>query len=81
MGNNLDNFLMKLTANSWAAKARRKKKNSRGILMALDTSKHFAKPSPVNFQQKLLKHYENKVSQIFDNYESIFPVGAGSINN
>lgn len=79
VGNKLDDFLMKLTTNSWAAKAKRKKKNSRGILMALDTSKHFAKPSAVNFQQKLLKHYENKVSQIFDNYENIFPVSAGNL--
>ncbi len=77
VGNLVDTFLMKLTAKSWAAKAKRKKRNSRGIVMALDTSKHHAKPSPLFFQQKLLKHYENKVSGIFENYESIFQVTAG----
>lgn len=79
IGNLFDNFLMKLTAKSWAAKAKRRKKNNRGILMALDTSKHFAKPSAVNFQQKLLKRYESKLAEIFDNYENIFPVTAESI--
>ncbi|MEO8771638.1 MAG: hypothetical protein ABI402_16200 [Ferruginibacter sp.] len=74
VGNLFDNFLMKLTAKSWASKTRRRKKNSRGILMALDTSKHFAKPNPLNFQQKLLKRYENRLAEIFDNYENIFPV-------
>ena len=71
-GTLLDNFLMKLTSKSWDAKAQSKKKNNRGILMALDTSKHHAKPSPVNFQQKLLKQYENKLAEIFDNYEYVF---------
>lgn len=79
MGNALDNFLMKLTTKRWGVKAKKKKKNSRGMLMALDTSKHFAKPSPLNFQQKLLKHYENKMAQLFDNYENIFPVTAEGI--
>ncbi|MEO6668582.1 MAG: hypothetical protein ABIN36_03830 [Ferruginibacter sp.] len=79
VGNLLDNFLMKLTAKSWAEKARRRKKNSRGIIMALDTSKHFAKPSAVNFQQKLIKRYENKLAEIFDSYENSFPVTAGNI--
>ncbi|MFT3909394.1 MAG: hypothetical protein QM737_08225 [Ferruginibacter sp.] len=77
VGNLLDNFLMKLTANSWNKKARQRKKNSRGIIMALDTSKHYAKPSAANFQQKLLKHYENKLSDIFENYENIFHATAG----
>ena len=64
-------------AKSWAAKSRKKKKNIRGIIMSLDTSRHFAKPSAVNFQQKLLKRYENKVAELFDNYEKNFPVKAG----
>ncbi len=72
VGNLLDKFLMNITAKSWAAKAKKKKTNSRGIVMALDTSRHHAKPSPVNFQQKLLKHYEDKLADIFDNYEYLF---------
>lgn len=79
LGDKLDNFLMKLTARSWESKTKKRKKNSRGIVMALDTAKHFAKPSAANFQQKLLKHYENKVSQVFDHYENIFQTTAGDI--
>lgn len=79
LGEWLDNYLMKLTAKSWARKALKKKKNNRGILMALDTSKHFAKPSPVNFQQKLLRKYEHRLSEIYDNYENLFPISAGNV--
>jgi hypothetical protein len=77
VGNLLDTFLMKLTAKSWKAKAKKGKKNSRGILMALDTSKHHAKPSAANFQQKLLNHYENKLTGLFENYDNIFQATAG----
>jgi hypothetical protein len=69
MGNTLDNFLMKLTAKNWAKKAKNLKKNSRGGLMGLKTAKHYAKPDPVNFQQKLLRFYQNSLAEIFNRYE------------
>jgi hypothetical protein len=75
LGNQLDDFLMKLTARSWERKAKKEKRNRRGIVMALDTSKHHAKPSPVLFQQKLLKHYDDKLADIFDNYEYVLEPG------
>jgi len=62
-GNKLDNWLMKITAKSWQAKTKRKKKNNRGVIMSLQPGKHFSKPNPANFQQKLLQLYENNLAR------------------
>ena len=77
LGNRFDHFLMKLTARSWAIKAKKKKMNNRGIILALDTSRHHAKPSPVNFQHKLLRHYENKLAEVLENFEHVIKNPAG----
>ena len=68
-GNRLDSFLMKMTDKSWSAKTRKKKRNTRGVLMSLRASKHYSKPDPANFQNKLLKLYENNLADIFNQYE------------
>jgi hypothetical protein len=69
IGNFLDTFLMKLTARSWNAKTKRKKKNSKGMLMSMHTGKHFSKPDPANFQRKLLQRYEKSLTEVFDQYD------------
>jgi hypothetical protein len=48
---------------------RKKKKNSKGILMGMHTGKHFSKPNPEHFQKKLLLRYEKSLGEIFDQYE------------
>lgn len=68
-GNRLDDYLMSITAESWQQKTRYRKRNSRGIIMALHSGKHVSKPCPVNFQQKLLSVYETKLSDIIYQYE------------
>ena len=69
LGNLIDTFLMKLTARSWNSKTRKKKKNSKGILLGMHTGKHFSKPNPEHFQKKLLLRYEKSLSEVFDQYE------------
>ncbi|MEO6490968.1 MAG: hypothetical protein ABIO04_13585 [Ferruginibacter sp.] len=73
-GDWIDTFLMKLTAKSWSAKTRKQKINSRGIVMSMDVSKHYSKPNPQNFQQKLLKHYNAHLIDLFDQYEHSSPL-------
>lgn len=63
-GNVIDNMLMKLTASRWLKKTRLKKRNAKGLIMAMDMSKHHAKPDPGNFQADLLKQYNDKISRI-----------------
>jgi hypothetical protein len=71
IGNLIDNMLMKITAGRWSKKTILKKLNNHGIVLGMATGKHFAKPDPVNFQNKLLTRYENKVSQLLNDYENI----------
>lgn len=68
-GDKIDELLMKITANRWLKKTIHKKLNSRGIIMGMSAAKHFAKPDPTNFQNKLLLRYENRVSRILNDYE------------
>ena len=68
-GDMLDSMLMKMTAKSWAAKTKRKKRNVRGVVMSLSASKHYSKPDPAAFQSKLLQHYENNLNDIFNLHE------------
>jgi len=68
-GDWLDTFLMKLTAKSWDAKKRNKKKNSKGLLMGMHCSKHFSKPDPANFQRKLLLRYDKSLIEVIGQYE------------
>lgn len=68
-GNKLDNLLMKITGSRWLKKTRQKKLNSHGIVMGMDTGKHFAKPDPKNFQNKLLTRYQYRVDRILSTYE------------
>jgi predicted nucleotidyltransferase len=70
LGNAIDNLMMKITANRWLKKKQMKKLNTRGIVMCLDCGKHYAKPDPRNFQDKLIVKYQNKVSQLLDHWAS-----------
>lgn len=70
IGSFLDYCLMKLTASRWGRKTKNRKLNSRSIVMSMDSSKHYAKPDPRNFQEKLLQLYEKKRINLFRSYEN-----------
>ncbi|MES1220611.1 MAG: hypothetical protein ABUT20_34230 [Bacteroidota bacterium] len=77
-GNALDTFLMKMTARSWNAKTRKKKKNSKGMVMSMHTGKHFSKPDPANFQKRLLQRYEKSITEVLDQYDLSSRIKDGS---
>lgn len=62
MGDALDNALMKITAGRWLKKAMDKKLNAKGQVMGMDAGKHYAKPDPRNFQDQLLKQYDDRLA-------------------
>ena len=64
LGSGLDKLLMNITRNRWDKKTREKKLNSRGILMGMKVSRSYAKPHPGNFQEKLVREYEEKLSEL-----------------
>lgn len=71
-GNWLDNHLWKTTAGRWDKKTASKKRNIKGQVMAMETGKHFAKPDPEDFQNKLIKRYQVSVANVVkENHHSL----------
>jgi predicted nucleotidyltransferase len=70
LGALLDKQLMRITASRWLKKSQQKKLNTRGIIMGMDASEHYAKPDPINFQTKLIDRYQNKVGLLLQQYET-----------
>lgn len=70
LGDIIDNLLRRITVSRWLNKTRHKKMNQRGVVMGMAEAKHFAKPDPKNYQQKLIKRYENKVDNLFRHLET-----------
>jgi len=68
-GNSLDNLLLRITTDRWDKKRQQKKLNIKGLIMGMDTGKHYAKPDPKNFQEKLILRYQVKLSQILEHWE------------
>jgi predicted nucleotidyltransferase len=71
-GDIIDHRLMRITASRWIKKTRQKKVDDKGVIMAMDATKHFSKPDPEKFQSKLIKLYEDKLSRLFKKYEAEF---------
>ncbi len=69
-GDSIDTVLMKITAGRWRKKTNHKKLNSHGLVLGMVTGKHYAKPDPKNFQNKLLGRYEIKLLNIMREFES-----------
>jgi predicted nucleotidyltransferase len=69
-GEAIDNLLMRITANRWEKKLQMNKLNTKGVVLCLDSGKHYAKPDPRNFQDKLIVKYQTKISQLWEHWES-----------
>jgi hypothetical protein len=63
-GNAIDNWLMNLTDKRWKKKTEKNRLNVRGIKMTLKANKHFSKPDPTNFQNRVVQQYESKLKQL-----------------
>lgn len=70
LGTAIDRSLMYLTAKRWNKKTIAKRLNMHGLILRMCAGRHCSKPDPVNFQQKLLKQYEDKVGKLLQNQES-----------
>lgn len=64
IGDNVDKRLMNITGKRWKKKTERHQVNSRGIVMGMALGRHFSKPDPKNFQDKVVERYETKVTQL-----------------
>jgi len=70
VGNLLDYCFMKISLYRWNKKTKAGKLNKKGTVMALDASRHHAKPNPVVFQQKFMDAYEKKIFNLLCRYET-----------
>ena len=64
MGERLDNKLMRITDKRWQRKVLRNKKNDKGFNIGMMVDKHFSKPNPVFFQDKILQLYADKIKAL-----------------
>ena len=72
MGDALDNYLHRLTTRRWLKKESRGKKNIKGRIMSLLTSKHFAKSNPDFYQERIIEKYNNKMDEIRNRWPQFF---------
>jgi len=63
-GDAIDNWLMNITGKRWKKKTVQHRVNSRGIVMGMALDRHFSKPDPKNFQDKVVERYDAKVKQL-----------------
>jgi predicted nucleotidyltransferase len=72
LGDWLDDRLWQITSNRWDKKTASKKRNIKGQVMAMETGKHFAKPDPDDFQNKLMNKYRLRVATVIkENHHSL----------
>jgi hypothetical protein len=64
IGDRLDDYFRKITARRWKKKEDRGDLNLRGLKMTLQCGKHFARPNPEIFQQKILVRYQRKIKEL-----------------
>jgi predicted nucleotidyltransferase len=71
LGYALDNLLMRITISRWNKKMLAQKRNNHGFILGMDAGKHYTKPDPVNFQNKLMGRYRDRVAQVTERAEGI----------
>ncbi|MEO5998832.1 MAG: nucleotidyltransferase domain-containing protein [Chitinophagaceae bacterium] len=64
LGDRLDDYFLKLTSRRWNKKEKLVKLNGKGNPMGLKNAKHYSKPNPVFFQEKILKMYQEKLDTV-----------------
>jgi hypothetical protein len=70
LGNFMDSFFMRWTRFRFNKRVEKGKENSKGYLMDLKISKHYAKHNPDQLQKKITEIYEKKIVNLFGLYEN-----------
>jgi len=63
LGDKLDDYFFRLTSRRWKKKEVQQKLNAKGNRMGLKTAKHYSKPNPQFFQEKILMLYRSKLHE------------------
>lgn len=70
LGDVIDRLLMRITDKRWSKKTIEKRVNMHGLILQMNAEKHCSKPNPVNFQEKLLSKYNEKIIRLLEKDES-----------
>ena len=65
LGDITDKCLMNITDIRWKNKTRKGKVNDHGTKIAMMVNRHYSKPDPKNFQEKLIEKYNTRINNLF----------------
>ena len=71
LGDAVDKWLMTVTDKRWKKKTQQEKRNEHGGRIGMITDRHFSKPDPKNFQDKVVQQYEYRVKQILSSMQPV----------
>jgi hypothetical protein len=60
----LDDYCLRVTSRRWKKKEEEKKVNMKGLPMALQTGKHYAKPNPAFLQRNIMRRFSEKLREL-----------------
>jgi hypothetical protein len=64
LGDQLDNYFLRLTTKRWKKKEDEYRLNTKGERMGIKTGKHFSKPNTIFFHDHFLLNYQKKLEEI-----------------
>lgn len=70
-GERLECYLMNVTQRRWNRKTAQKRLTMRGILMGMDAGRHYAKPQPHHFQDKIIEQYAAKTADLLRTLKAV----------
>jgi hypothetical protein len=65
LGNRLENKLRRITDRRWRQKTEQQRRNMNGDVLTLQCGKHYSRPNPEIFQQKVLTRYHSRLNDVF----------------
>jgi hypothetical protein len=65
LGNRLENKLRRITDHRWRKKTEQLRRNMKGDVLTLQCGKHYSRPNPEIFQQKVLAKYHSRLNEVF----------------
>ena len=71
LGDWLDNYLMRLTTRRWKLKEDQFELNIKGNRMGLRTGKHYSKPNPVFFQERILSLHRIRFIELQEKLQAV----------
>jgi hypothetical protein len=72
LGNKLENRLRRITDRRWRQKTAQQQRNMKGDLLTLQCGKHYSRPNPEIFQQKVLAKYHRRLNEVFSRLDPHF---------